>query len=124
MLVEISIENDKIKDVVDNAIKEVERYRKEIVIMNLDHHNNIWALMNNVAHLNPINNITDDYMPDIENILFNLKLEPTNSLSGSIMQKSSNSSILKDSQRDDVLCFGEGTDVKSLINDNDTLLLA
>lgn len=147
-LIDIRREMHEIAKASEKALEHAEKFKKELAKLTLEHNDNIWNLMQNLTTANSattvsrkedslINGVTNGggpMLPDIDSIMgkntppvsvngdLSLNGGPQFHVGGSVrtLQNSlGEGSIVTNS----MLCFGEGPDVESLINANQSLIM-
>lgn len=146
-LVDIRREMQEISKATEKALEHAEKFKKELAKLTLEHNDNIWNLMQNLTTptspaavrkedslSNGIVNGGGGLLPDIDSIMgkstppvtvngdLSLNGGPQFHVGGSVrtLQNSlGEGSIVTNS----MLCFGEGPDVESLINANQSLIM-
>lgn len=146
-LVDIRREMQEISKATEKALEHAEKFKKELAKLTLEHNDNIWNLMQNlttptspaaVRKEDSLSNGTvsggGGLLPDIDSIMgkstppvtvngdLSLNGGPQFHVGGSVrtLQNSlGEGSIVTNS----MLCFGEGPDVESLINANQSLIM-
>lgn len=145
-LVDIRREMQEISKATEKALEHAEKFKKELAKLTLEHNDNIWNLMQNLAGNGPpaaiqkeaslSNGIGGGLLPDIDSIMGKSTSSPMVNgdlsmngegpvqfhVGGSVrtLQNSlGEGSIVTNS----MLCFGEGPDVESLINANQSLIM-
>lgn len=99
------------------AFQQTEKYQNDVIKINSDHHDKLWTLMETQIQSTSKNNQTNAYaLPDLNSMLNSLQItseyEPRHFQIGSQVKP------------EDMLCFGEGPDLKSLIADNESIIMA
>lgn len=125
-MVDIRREMHEIRKALEKALEHAEKFKKELARITVEHSDNIWNLVQNIAN-NSVNNGAPSTLPDIEGMMNSIGLESpisngisfqiggtVSSLQGSIGENGVNKSLL---------CFGEGPDVESLITANESLIM-
>lgn len=133
-LIDIRREMQEIKKALEKAQEHVEKFKKDLAKMILDHNNSVWTLLNEGSSNNVPNpavitcNGGASIIPDIERIMDStsgmlngdLPGAPKFHLGGTV---SSLSTLGNESISKSLLCFGEGPDVQSLISANHSLII-
>lgn len=98
------------------AFQQTEKYQNDILKINSDHHEKLWTLMETQIQSTSTNNLSNGYaLPDLNSMLNSLQIsseyEPRHFQIGQV-------------KPEDMLCFGEGPDLNSLIADNESIIMA
>lgn len=140
-LVDIRREMQEIAKATEKALEHAEKFKKELAKLTLEHNDNVWNLMQNLTPNSstqkdppaslPNGTVNGGLLPDIDSIMDTSAPAvtvngtdpvPKFHVGGSVRTLQSSlgeGSIVTNS----MLCFGEGPDVESLINANQSLIM-
>ena len=102
----------EIKKALEKATAHAEKYKKEVSKILVEHHDNIWNLMENFSE----QKIQENHIPAIDEMLNFNGFEIGGTVTA--LQNAVGAPLDKS-----FLCFGEGPEINSLLEDNDALLL-
>lgn len=125
-MIDIRREMEEIRKALGKALEHVEKFKKELAKITIEHSDNMWNLVQNISS-DPISNGASSTLPDIEGMMNSMRLESSTSnglsfqIGGSV--SALHKSLGENATSKSLLCFGEGPDVESLVTANESLIM-